>query len=79
MRSQRARLISHSYRGLHRGQRSLTAQTGRTYDRTAPVAPSFEKALVSGAVPPKPTWRFRQGALDGRSFLARLPVRVWLE
>ncbi len=29
----------------------MTAQKGRTYDRTAPVAPSFEKALASGAVP----------------------------
>jgi len=33
----------------------------------------------NGAFDPKPTWRFRQGALDGRSFLARLPVRAWLE
>jgi hypothetical protein len=51
MRSQRDILISHLHRGLHRGQRSMTAQKGRTYDRTAPVAPSFEKALASGAVP----------------------------
>ena len=51
MRSQRELLISHSRRGLHRGQRSLTAPIGRTYDRTVPVAPSFEKALASGAVP----------------------------
>ena len=29
----------------------MTAQKGRTYDRTVPVAPSFEKALASGAVP----------------------------
>lgn len=29
----------------------MTAQKGRTYDSTAPVAPSFEKALASGAVP----------------------------
>ena len=29
----------------------MTAQKGRTYDRTAPVASSFEKALASGAVP----------------------------
>jgi hypothetical protein len=33
----------------------------------------------SVVIDPKPTWRFRQGALDGRSFLARLPVRAWLE
>ena len=44
MRSQREKLISHSRRGLHRGQRSLTAPKGRTYDRTVPVAPSFEKS-----------------------------------
>jgi hypothetical protein len=48
MRSQRALLISHSYRGLHRGQRSLTAQTGRTYDRTAPVAPSLKSTCLRG-------------------------------
>ena len=36
-------------------------------------------ALWKAARDPKPTWRFRQGALDGRSFLARLPVRAWLE
>ena len=41
-------------------------------------------AAVHGSViGPKATWRFRQGALDGRSFLARLPVRrlvgvVWI-
>ena len=51
MRSQRDNLISHSRRGLHRGQRSMTAQVGRTYDRIVPVAPSFDKVLASGAVP----------------------------
>ena len=46
MRSQRALLISHSYRGLHRGQRSLTAQTGRTYDGVD--APSRRHQVVPG-------------------------------
>ena len=40
-------------------------------------------AFRGGRNDPKPTRRFRQGALDGRSFLARLPVRrlvgvVWI-
>jgi hypothetical protein len=51
MRSQRDFLISHLHRGLHRGQRSMTAQKGRTYDRTAPSGETSEKALASGAVP----------------------------
>ena len=29
----------------------MTAQKGRTYDRTAPSGETSEKALVSGAVP----------------------------
>ena len=37
MRSKRATLISTLCRGLHQGQRSCTAQKGRTYDRTVPT------------------------------------------
>ena len=64
MRLQRDFLISHLHRGLHRGQRSMTAQTGRTYDRTAPSGETSEKALASGAVPHM-TLRFPDRA-DGR-------------
>src|SRR5450756_2241927 len=37
MRTKRVFLISHSHRGLHQGQRSKAALTGRTYDRTVPT------------------------------------------
>lgn len=36
MRNQRDFLISPTHRGLHQGQRSKTALTGRTYDRIVP-------------------------------------------
>lgn len=36
--------------GFHRGQRSMTAQTGRTYDRTAPPAENHQKK----SLPPGP-------------------------
>ena len=51
MRSQRDFLINHLHRGLHRGQRSMTAKKGRTYDRTAPLGETSEKALASVAIP----------------------------
>ena len=46
MRSQRGRLISHSLRGLHQGQRSATALKGRTYDRTVPGGCNVEKSAL---------------------------------
>ena len=79
MRSQRDFLISHLHRGLHRGQRSMTAQKGRTYDRTAPSGETSEKALASGAVPHmtiRGSLRPSRSSAAGRSYSPGTPGRT---